>query len=334
MLAASTESLGVPFFHLGSLDIGIPIQYFGIIVAIGVLIGAAILRRYGEWHGQDDDHIRVISTWVAAFGFAGAHIFNVLFYEFDRWMREPILILKVWDGISSYGGFVGGVMGFALYIWWKRLPFRLWADTVMVGFLPAFTIGRIGCTVVSDHVGAFVDRANWYAALAMEYPRAEPINAEVRAMVVAHPPAAPEDATVLLWNLGLVEFLYLVPINLLVLWLAFRPSKRPNAGFITALIGVCYAPVRFFLDYLRPEGSDPRHFGFTFAQWVSLIAFGLAVYFAARVLKNGAPAEPITRTSGEAQAKLKLIMKETDAEEKAAQDDDGAKQADKAKKAK
>ena len=54
----------LPYFHLGSLDVGIPIQSFGVIVAVGVLLGAGILRRYAEWHGISDDHIRGITGWV------------------------------------------------------------------------------------------------------------------------------------------------------------------------------------------------------------------------------------------------------------------------------
>jgi phosphatidylglycerol:prolipoprotein diacylglycerol transferase len=311
-------TLSVPFFHLGSWDIGIPIQAFGVIVAAGVLIGAALLRRYAEWHGVSDEHIRGITGWITVTGFLGAHWFNALFYEFDRLMKEPILFLKLWDGISSYGGFVGGAMGFALYVWWKRLPARLFADIAIVGLLPAFSIGRIGCTVVSDHVGGFVDKTQWYAALAMNYPRdvAEYTNgkyvaAEIPEQIALHP-ATDGDRYITLWNLGFVELLYLIPVNLFLLWYAFRPKKRPNAGMIAVLSGLLYAPVRFFMDYLRPEGSDPRHLGFTFAQWCSLIAFGVAVYVAYRIMKTGKAAETVTTTSGEAQARLKVLLKEED----------------------
>src|SRR2546430_8606859 len=82
-LAATSASL--PFFHLGSIDTGIvPIQSFGILVALGVLIGAALLRRYAEWHGISDEHIRGILAWITVTGFLGAHWFDVLFYQWDK----------------------------------------------------------------------------------------------------------------------------------------------------------------------------------------------------------------------------------------------------------
>src|SRR5215510_7115257 len=75
---------GLPYFHLGTLDIGLPIQWFGVIVAIGVLIGATPLRRYAEWHGVSDDHIRSLLTWILITGFIGAHEFDVIAYQWDK----------------------------------------------------------------------------------------------------------------------------------------------------------------------------------------------------------------------------------------------------------
>ncbi len=318
--AAATT--GLPYFHLGSLDVGLPLQSFGIIVAAGVLIGATPLRRYAEWHGVSDDHIRGLLTWIMVSGFLGAHEFDVVAYQWDRigdatvvqpagWWFLPVgmwpsnwpLVLRIWDGISSYGGFIGGALGFALFVWWKRLPPRLFADIGVIGLLPAFTIGRIGCTVVSDHIGAAVDGDRWYAFLAMDYPR----KLNLGHLADTYPGTS---EVIKAWNLGLVEFLYLVPVNIVVLWLAFRPSKRTPAGFVSVLTAMLYAPVRFFLDYLRPEDTDPRYFGMTFAQWSSILVFGVAVYAASRILKNGKPAETVAPTSREAQERLRIILRE------------------------
>jgi phosphatidylglycerol:prolipoprotein diacylglycerol transferase len=318
--ATTAGTVGVPYFHLGSFDkLGIPIQAFGVIVAIGVLIGAALLRRYAEWHGVSDDHIRGLTGWITVTGFIGAHVFDVVAYQWDDLMKDPVLLIKLWKGISSYGGFLGGALGFAMYIWWKRLPVRLFADIAIVGLLPAFSIGRIGCTVVSDHLGARLGNPDaWYAFLAMEYPRDEALKDGVSglAQLYQQNPDAQIAGTIEAWNLGFVELIYLVPVNLLVLWLAFRPDKRMGAGFLAVLAGIFYAPVRFFMDYLRPEASDPRYLGFTFAQWCSFLAFGVSVYAASRILKSGKAAETVTRTSGEAQAKLKVLLKDDDEKDK------------------
>jgi phosphatidylglycerol:prolipoprotein diacylglycerol transferase len=321
--------LALPYFHLGSLDIGLPIQSFGVIVAVGVLIGAALLRRYAEWHGVDDEHIRALTGWVTISGFIGAHVFDVLAYQWQDLQRDPVLFFELWKGISSYGGFLGGAAGFAFYVWWKRQPVRLFADITIVGLLPAFSIGRIGCTMVSDHIGAAVDPAKWYAALAMDYPK--DFGGPIANLIQANPGVI-HGNVVPAWNLGLIEFLYLVPVNLLVLWLAFRPDRRLPTGFVPCVTGILYAPVRFFLDFLRPSDTDPRYAGLTFAQWASILAFGVAIYATMRVLTGGKPAEPVTRTSGEAQRRLKVILKETADAQTGDKKDENKAESKKAKK--
>ncbi|MEO7730543.1 MAG: prolipoprotein diacylglyceryl transferase family protein [Kofleriaceae bacterium] len=327
LVSAGTTAVtaGLPYFHLGAIDIGVPIQGFGMIVAIGVLLGAVPLRRYAEWHGVSDEHIRGLLTWIMISGFLGAHELDVIAYQWDRigdttsvvpasWWFLPVglwpsnwpLVFRIWDGISSYGGFIGGAAGFAIYTWWKRLPVRLFADITVIGLLPAFSIGRIGCTVVSDHIGAAVPLDRWYAFLAEDYPR----KLNLAHLAEAYPGTS---EFIRAWNLGLVEFLYLIPVNLVILWLAFRPAKRMPAGYVAVLAGILYAPVRFLLDFLRPEDTDPRYVGLTFAQWSSILAVGAALYAASRILKSGKPAEPVTRTSGEAQDRLRMILREDEA---------------------
>ena len=322
--AKSTVGSALPYIHMGQFDIGpLPIQAFGVIVAIGVLVGAALLRRYAEWHGVPDDHIRGLLAWITVTGFLGAHWFDVIAYQADKpWFEfkgikpgEWPLWFQLWSGISSYGGFLGGAMGFAFYVWWKRLNTRLMADIAIVGLLPAFSIGRIGCTVVSDHIGRAIDPNAWYSFIAMDYPVKERLAHSGIAELVHENPMLKTAEFIPAWNLGLVEFAYLVPVNALILYLAFRKKRMP-AGLLVVLAGMLYAPVRFFLDFLRPENSDPRYFDLTFAQWASLLAFGAAAYVAYLVKSTGTVAPTIAPTAGEAQAMLNVAFKDDDKDDK------------------
>lgn len=272
--------MALPFFSLPTLDIGIPLQPFGIIVATGVLIGAEILRRYGFRHNIEDDDIRSLTMWVIVTGFLGAHVLDILMYEQDRLAAEgPILLLKMWDGISSYGGFVGGISGLLFWIWWKRMTPGLLCDTATIGLLPAFSIGRIGCTIVHDHIG----RATT-SSLGVDYPRGELIARGVYDELGGH------GTIIRAHNLAMYELAYLIPVNIFVLWLAFQKKRRLPAGLIAAVTGLLYAPVRFFLEYWRLNTSDPRYAGFTFAQWCSIVFVMSAAYGTYWLWKNGTPA--------------------------------------------
>lgn len=264
----------LPYFtvpHL-SLFAGLKIEPFGVLVALGVVLGSRILDKYAAWHRASEDDTRGLTWWLIISGFIGAHVFDVLAYQWEKMVEDPLLLFKIWSGISSYGGFIGGAIGYTLFVWWKRLSPRLWADIAGVGLLPAFSIGRIGCTLVHDHPGS--PTTSW---LGFDYPLSFTQHLGFTTPMRLH-------------NLALYELAYLIFVNAIVLGLAFRKSKRMPAGFLAALIGVLYAPVRFFLDYLRLDSTDPRYASLTFAQWSSILALGVAMYLAVQVLKNGTPA--------------------------------------------
>lgn len=282
----------LPFFELGSIDLGpLELQWFGILVATGVLLGAGLARRYGDKFAILDDDIRGMTGWTVVCGFIGAHVFDVLAYQQDDLQRDPLLLLKLWKGISSYGGFIGGAIGWWIFQWWKRLQTGLWADITVLGLLLGFTLGRVGCSVVHDHIGRATD-----FVLGVDYPRSEIVgrlcaegreaNCEpwLRDLFLADP-----DKVHRLWNLGMMELLYLIPVNLLIIGLAFKKKPLP-AGLLAVLTGLLYAPVRFFLEYLRPNETDPRYAGLTFAQWMSIVAFAAAAYFFVYLLRKGKPA--------------------------------------------
>jgi phosphatidylglycerol:prolipoprotein diacylglycerol transferase len=284
------DALGLPFFTLSSPGLGIPIQPFGVMVAIGVLIGAAVLRRYAARHGVEQGDVSGLITWLIVSGFVGMHVFDVLLYQRADLGRDPLLLLRFWDGISSWGGFVGGAIGYACFVWRRRLAWGLMADTAIVGVLLAFSIGRIGCSVVHDHIGGATD-----FALGIDYPRAFLASHGLLDEFAGH-----TGPVIRAHNLGLYELLYLVPVNALVLGLAFSRRRLP-AGFLAVLAGALYAPVRFFLEYLRLGTSDPRYGGLTFAQWCSLAAFAVAIYVAIRLWRRGEPA-PLAEATAPAAA--------------------------------
>ena len=72
-------------------------------------------------------------------------------------------------------------------------------------------------------------------------------------------------------DLGLYEAIWSAAAVGVNLWLGNKPLPR---GFFTAFMPIFYAPVRFFLDYLREVptyGGDIRYFGFTPGQYGSML---------------------------------------------------------------
>lgn len=315
LVATSNHSSGLPFIELGAKDLfGLPIQPFGVIVATGVLIGAEVMRRYALRHGVDEDDLRSLTGWVVITGFLGAHLFDVLAYERHKLDKDPLLLIKVWDGISSYGGFLGGAMGWWFYVWWKRLTPGLWADSTVIGLLLGFSIGRIGCTLVHDHIGRATD-----SMFGVDYPRAELAARQVLDEIVAGGGHGVE--TIRCHNMAMYELAYLIPVNILILTMAFS-KKRRAAGFLAVVTGLLYAPVRFVLEFWRLNQSDQRYVGLTFAQWCSIAAFGAAAFIAWKLAQRGKPHPLEAELGGRVGGRLASLEALAKAEAAAARTDD------------
>jgi phosphatidylglycerol:prolipoprotein diacylglycerol transferase len=307
---------GLPYFDVPTLG---PLQPFGMIVAVGVLVGAWVMRVYAEKRGVDDDDLRGLTGWITVTGFIGAHVFDVLVYNQAELEKDPLILLKLWQGISSYGGFIGGTLGYLFFCWWKRLIPLFWSDTGLLGLLVAFSIGRIGCTIVHDHVGTATT-----FFLGFDYPREALHDRGILDEFASNAPV------IRAWNLGLMELLYLIPVNILVLWVAFKGKPRP-IGFLTVIIGGLYAPVRFVLEFARHTKTDPLYFGLTFAQWCSIFVFVLCGYFAYKIAKYGKPhpfKEELGGIVGGKKVTLEQLAKRKEAEAK----EGGAPKKDKKKK--
>jgi phosphatidylglycerol---prolipoprotein diacylglyceryl transferase len=291
LAAGTVMGGGLPYFDVPTFripGIGLHLQVFGMLVATGVLVGAELCRRYSLRFGIDDDDLRKLTGWVVVSGFIGAHWFDVLAYQPGELHDNPLIMVEFWKGISSYGGFIGGTVGFAAFVGYKRMRPGLLADVIMVGLLPGFAIGRIGCTIVSDHIGRTTD-----FFLGFDYPLRALQNrfctGGLPCPMKEFPGAGPMTRA---HNLGFYELMYLIVVCAVVLPLAFRRARtRPLAGgFIAVLVGLLYAPVRFFLEFLRFNSSDPRYLGLTFAQWASIVAFVVAAYLLVWMARKGKPA--------------------------------------------
>src|SRR4029077_13333831 len=191
-------------------------------------------------------------VYTTIIGLVACYFLNALFYKPEDLiaiLHDPTQLFKRYLGLSSYGGFVGGIGAALWFRHKKQMSLIVIGDIWAFAFPFAWLFGRTGCFSVHDHPGIV---SNF--ALAVENYSGEGLPRH---------------------DLGLYEVLWSAAIIPLFLWLGKKPRPR---GFFMALLPILYAPVRFFLDYLRetPDyGGDVRYFGLTPAQYGS-IAFTLA----------------------------------------------------------
>ena len=255
----------LPYLELPTLG---PITSFGILATLGAFLGLAAGLRHVQRLGLDVAVARRIATYCGVGGILGAHYLDLFFYQ-PGWMHADDAVWRFFNpfaGISSYGGLLGGTLGFLVYtrsLAGKRLRY---ADAATLGVVVLMTFGRAGCASVHDHVGV---ASNF--ALAVDFPRGNPAG-----VIGPH------------HDLGLYELaLWLVILTASALFL-HRP-RRP--GSYLAFVALAYSAPRFFLYLLRRESVDPRYFGLTPAQWCCIATFAIGIALAIKARRQPPPAD-------------------------------------------
>lgn len=126
--------------HLGPLAI----KWYGIIIAIGILIGYFIAQESLKHVGLDKDTLVDVIFYSAIFGFIVARIYFVIF-QWPYYMENPTEIPKIWHGgIAIHGGLLGGFITGIIVCKVKNLnPFQI-GDIVAPSIILAQGIGRWG----------------------------------------------------------------------------------------------------------------------------------------------------------------------------------------------
>lgn len=260
-----------PSFNLGPLTI----HAFGVIVALGLLAGLEIAKRRFRQLGLDARLGESMAWYAIIGGFIGAHLFSVLFYFPEKVARNPLVLFKIWEDISSFGSILGGMIGILLFFR-LRAPHldraARWAylDVAAYTFPAALAIGRIACSLAHDHPGKVT---SFPLAVSLESERAREFIAGVYrgAGRLAELPPMETLAPLGFHDLGWYEFLYLA---LVVAPIVFVVGRKPRpAGTFLVLFVALYTPVRFALDFLRV--GDKLYAGLTPAQWVAALLFFL-----------------------------------------------------------
>ncbi len=242
----------IPYHEIPPLALGpVKIHPFGVLVASAVLTGSWLANKRSRELRLDDNITEQAAGWAVIPGFIVAHLYSAIGYFPERIAENPLYLLKLWDGISSFGGFLGGTLG-VVYFLTRRVKVNAWAyaDSIIFGFAAAWILGRLGCTVAFDHPGSVTD-----FALAMPYPGDSELEAGVR------------------HNLGFYEALWAMAMTLFF----FSQRKRPHfAGWYVVMFALLYTPFRFSLDFLR--AVDKRYMDFTPGQFGAVVLFLAALW--------------------------------------------------------
>jgi phosphatidylglycerol:prolipoprotein diacylglycerol transferase len=286
----------IPYIHVPDLKLGpLTLHPFGLLVATGVIIGTWLATRRARQRALDLEKLNSFITWMLVAGFLGGHMLDQIFYHPQEVVRRPWSIFLLWEGLSSFGGFVGGLIGVVLWKYFEAVPvwrtpfftiskFKLrprampimpFCDLILSVFPVAWVFGRSGCSVVHDHQGM---KAPVGSLLAVAFGPVDPARTIHLGQIELRFGNAPH------FDLGLLEMMFTVIVASVF---ALTWKRKLTTGSYIAAVALAYAPVRFAMDFLRVrdmENADPRYGRFTPAQWACIALFGLGLYMVRQIL--------------------------------------------------
>ncbi|MFN6946241.1 MAG: prolipoprotein diacylglyceryl transferase, partial [Cytophagaceae bacterium] len=96
-----------------------PIRWYGLLFAMGFLLGQQILIRIYKGEGKSEKHVETLTIYMVVATIIGARLGHCLFYEPDYYLSRPWEILMIWQGgLASHGAALGILI--AIYIYSRR----------------------------------------------------------------------------------------------------------------------------------------------------------------------------------------------------------------------
>lgn len=216
---------------------GIDVMWYGILMALGMIIGTLLAIKEGKRVGIKEDDILDLAIVAIPSGLIGARLYYVIF-NWDYYSKNISQILNFrGGGMAIHGALIGGILAGYLFSRYKKMSFFKLADTVIIGVPLAQAIGRWGNFINQEAHGGPTN-----------LPWGIMVNGEK-----VHPTFLYES----IWNIGIFIFLWI-----------FR-KKKQYEGEVIVLYTILYSLGRFFIEGLR---TDSLMIGpFRMAQVISLV---------------------------------------------------------------
>lgn len=240
-------NLGIYLEHVGkSISIfGFEITYYGIVIAIGMMLAILMISAEAKRTGQDDDfyfYMLILSIFI---GVIGARLYYVAF-SWDYFSLHPGEIFNTRKGgLAIYGGIIFGVATACICGIRKKVHLGIMLDTACLGLPLGQLIGRWGNFFNREAFGGYTD-----GLFAMQLPVDAVRQNEITSQmwdnlqtldgvqyIQVHPTFLYES----LWNLGLL---------LVLLW--FRKHKTWRGQVFTLYLGG-YALGRLWIEGMRTD---------------------------------------------------------------------------------
>jgi phosphatidylglycerol---prolipoprotein diacylglyceryl transferase len=281
------------------------LRWYGLAYLMGFIGGFLLLRNLARrklWVMPPEKTGDFIAA-AALFGvFLGGRLGSVLFYQFDGFLKDPWMILRVWDGgMASHGGILGLVIFTWFYARKHKVTWTGLGDGLCVVAPVGLFFGRLANFINGELYGRVADGvswavkfplslahepqeiqdAAWYSCIQVEPKLAEANSLENLVDATRHNPEVAKTLGEFLparHPSQIYEALLEGAALFAILWFVRTRFPKAPDGLLTALFFFFYAVFRIFGEQFR-EPDSPLVASATKGQFFSFFMFLFAAGF-------------------------------------------------------
>ena len=276
--------LGIEIHNLpmGVEIFGFKIAFYGVIIALGMLLGYLMAESQAKRFGQSVEKVLDFAMIAIVASVIGARVYYVIFH-WDIFADNPWSVFNLrTGGLAIYGGVIVAFSSLIIFCKVKKLNLGAFSDVCIPGLVTGQAIGRWGNFFNKEAFGKYTDSlfamqvekgAVDYEyrlteeALKIRFPEQPKAIANIleqveKAVVIdgtsfiqAHPTFLYES----LWNFGILVFMLLYA------------KKKRFEGEIIMWYMVLYGVGRFWIEGLRTDQLFLWNTGIPVSQLVSVV---------------------------------------------------------------
>ncbi len=239
-------------------------RWYGLLFALGFLIGYSIYERISKFEKEDPKWIDKLFIYVLVATILGARLGHVFFYEWGYYSQHLSEIPKVWHGgLASHGGAVGIIV--AIYIYSKKITHRSMLYTLDRLVVPVALAGafiRLGNLMNSEIYGNSTSLPWGFIFIR---------NGEI---LPKHPTQ-------------IYEALCYLIVFALLLYFYWKTELRNKQGFLVGIFFVGVFMARFFIEFIKqPQVNFEKGMALNMGQILSIPFVLIGIYLIIHALKS------------------------------------------------
>ncbi|WP_153721026.1 prolipoprotein diacylglyceryl transferase [Sporosarcina cascadiensis] len=220
--------------RIGSSEHALEVRWYGILIAMGIILGFLIVQREMLKKGMHPDFLTDMLIWAIPISIISARIYYVIF-TWDYYSEHPEQIIQIWNGgIAIHGALIGAVITAVIFTRKRGVSFWKVADITAPGLLIGQIIGRWGNFMNQEAHGGPVSEAFKENTMIPDWI----MNQMTIDGVTYHPTFLYES----MWN-----------VAGLILILVLRRVITVKRGEIFLFYVIWYSIGRFFIEGMRTD---------------------------------------------------------------------------------